>query len=275
MSTSTTRNYLITGGARGIGRGLTRLLLSSGHRVCILDNNTTELDHAAALFAKSHTRGRDFEAIPCNLRQPSDIRSAIDQASKPFNGNLDVLINNAAYTAGVGAANAGNMTLDMWNAAIETNLTAPMLVSQYCLPMLVAKPPSRSTGGSIVNISSTRAIMSEPDNEAYSTTKAGLLGLSQSMAVSLGPQGVRVNAILPGWIHVENECKAADEEGRKWEDGLHGSVPTVVQVTTSVERVNDIVVVRVLRSHTREQCSSSGCDCKDLHYVRSIKQWIL
>lgn len=239
MSTSTTRNYLITGGARGIGRGLTRLLLSAGHRVCILDNNTTELDHAATLFAKSHTRGRDFEAIQCNLRQPSDMRSAIDQASTLFNGNLDVLINNAAHTAGVGAANAGNMTLEMWNAAIETNLTAPMLVSQYCLPMLVAKPPSRSTGGSIVHISSTRAVMSEADNEAYSTTKAGLLGLSQSMAVSLGPQGVRVNAILPGWIHVENECKAADEEGRKWEDGL-GEADHAWHLTGRVGKVEDV-----------------------------------
>jgi NAD(P)-dependent dehydrogenase (short-subunit alcohol dehydrogenase family) len=186
MSTPSARNYLITGGARGIGRGLSRLLLTSGHRVCILDNNSSELEHTANIFAKSHSRGQDFEAISCNLRQPSEIRSAVDQASKLFDGKLDVLVNNAAYTAGVGAANAGNMTLEMWNAALETNLTAPMLMSQYCVPML-AKSPSRSTGGSIVHISSTRALMSEPDNEAYSTTKAGLLGLSQSMAVSLGP----------------------------------------------------------------------------------------
>lgn len=219
MSAPIARNYLITGGARGIGRGLSRLLLSSGHRVCILDNNTEELDHATALFAKSHARGRDFEAISCDLRQPSEIRSAVEQASKLFDGKLDVLVNNAAYAEGVGGANAGNMTLEMWNASIETNLTAPMLMSQCCLPML-ARNTSRATGGSIVHISSTRALMSEPDNEAYSTTKAGLLGLNQSMAVSLGPQGVRVNVILPGWIHVENECKAADEKGQKWEDGL-------------------------------------------------------
>ena len=238
MSTSPKLNYLITGGARGIGRGLSRLLLSSGHRVCILDNNTTELDHIASQFSKSHARGLDFEAIPCNLRQPSEIRSAIDQASQLFNGKLDVLINNAAHTAGVGAANAGTMTLEMWNAALETNLTAPMLVSQYCLPML-AKSASRSTGGSIVHISSTRAITSEPNNEAYSTTKAGLLGLNQSMAVSLGPQGVRVNAILPGWIHVEDECKCADEEGREWEDGL-SEADHAWHLTGRVGKVEDV-----------------------------------
>jgi len=238
MSTPTARNYLITGGARGIGRGLSRLLLTSGHRVCILDNNTEELEHTASLFSKSHSRGQDFEAIPCNLRQPAEIRSAVDQASKLFNGKLDVLVNNAAYTAGVGAANAGTMTLEMWNAALETNLTAPMLMSQYCLPLL-ARSPSRPTGGSIVHISSTRALMSEPDNEAYSTTKAGLLGLNQSMALSLGRQGVRVNAILPGWIHVENECKAADEQGLKWEDGL-SEADHAWHSTGRVGRVEDV-----------------------------------
>jgi NAD(P)-dependent dehydrogenase (short-subunit alcohol dehydrogenase family) len=239
MSSPTARNYLITGGARGIGRGLSRLLLTSGHRVCILDNNAEELEHAATLFAKSHARGRDFEAVSCNLRQPSEIRSAVEQASNLFNGKLDVLINNAAYTAGVGAANAGNMTLEMWNAALETNLTAPMLMSQYCLPML-KKSSSRPTGGSIIHISSTRALMSEPDNEAYSTTKAGLLGLNQSMAVSLGSHGVRVNAILPGWIHVENECKEADEKEQKWEDGL-SEADHEWHLTGRVGKVEDVL----------------------------------
>jgi NAD(P)-dependent dehydrogenase (short-subunit alcohol dehydrogenase family) len=239
MSAPTARNYLITGGARGIGRGLSRLLLSSGHRVCILDNNTEEINHTAALLEKSHARGRDFEAINCDLRQPTEIRSAVEQASKLFDGKLDVLVNNAAYVAGVGTANAGNMTLEMWTASLETNLTAPMLMSQYCLPMLT-KSPSRFSGGSIVNISSTRAFMAEPDNEAYSTTKAGLLGLTQSMAVSFGPQGVRVNAILPGWIHVGNECKDADLQGRKWEDGLSEADHTW-QLTGRVGKVEDIL----------------------------------
>lgn len=62
--------------------------------------------------------------------------------------------------------------------------------------------------------------MSEPNNEPYSATKAGLLGLSQSMAVSLAEDGIRSNAILPGWINVANECLEADRKGMKWEDGL-------------------------------------------------------
>lgn len=237
--TTTARNYLITGGARGIGRGLSRLLLSSGNRVFILDQNTEELAHTTAKFSKTHARGRDFEAVSCDLRQPSEISSAVEQAHKLFDGHLDVLINNAALTAAVGAANVANMPLDLWTASLETNLTAPMLMSKFCVPML-AKSHSRPSGGSIVHISSTRAIMSEADNEAYSTTKAGLLGLSQSMAVSLEPRGVRVNAILPGWIHVENECKEADEQGRKWEDGLSESDQSW-HLTGRVGKVEDML----------------------------------
>jgi NAD(P)-dependent dehydrogenase (short-subunit alcohol dehydrogenase family) len=111
------------------------------------------------------------------------------------------------------------MTLEAWNASIETNLTGPMLMSQACLPFL-KKSSSRNHGGCIIHMSSTRAFMSEPNNEPYSSTKAGLLGLTQSMAVSLALDGIRVNAILPGWINATNECKQADESGQSWEDGL-------------------------------------------------------
>lgn len=62
--------------------------------------------------------------------------------------------------------------------------------------------------------------MSEPNNEPYSATKAGLLGLSQAMAVSLADQGIRVNALILGWINAANESKKADENGESWEDGL-------------------------------------------------------
>lgn len=219
MATSGARNYLVTGGGRGIGRGLGRLLLQSGHRVCLLDNDREELNHQASKLSEKHSQGKDFDVVVCNLRKPDEIKSAVEHASNLFAGHLDVLVNNAAYTGGVGSANAGNLSMEQWNASIETNLTAPMLMSQHCLPLL-QKCGERQHGGSVVNISSTRAFMSESDNEAYSTTKAGLVGLTQSMAVSLAPKGVRVNAILPGWINVTNECKPADESNAQWEDGL-------------------------------------------------------
>ena len=185
----------------------------------LIDNNEAELNNTLTLLAKTYTSGRDFETSLCNLRKPADIKAAAEKASKLFSGHLDCLVNNAAYTAGVGGLHLSDMTLDEWNTSIETNLSAPMLMSQACLPML-KKTSSRQQGGCILHMSSTRAFMSEPDNEPYSSTKAGLLGLTQSMAVSLAPEGVRVNTILPGWINVSNECKEADEDGQSWEDGL-------------------------------------------------------
>ena len=217
-STPTVRTYLITGGARGIGCGLSRLLLQKGHRVFLLDNNATELKHTAAKLSEKHKRGTDFEAATCNLRKPDEIKSAAEQASKLFDGKLDCLINNAAYTGGVGAAHVSELSLEDWNASVETNLTGPFLMTQGCLPML-SKSASRQAG-TVIHMSSTRAFMSEPNNEGYSTTKAGLIGMMQSMAISLGPQGVGVNAILPGWINVANECKEADEKNMSWEEGL-------------------------------------------------------
>ncbi|KAK1255431.1 hypothetical protein MKX08_009426 [Trichoderma sp. CBMAI-0020] len=177
--------------------------------------------------------GKDFDTALCDLRQPHQISAAVEQADKLFASRLDCLVNNAAYTGGVGGTSLAAMTLDEWNRSIETNLTAPMLMTQACLGML------RAARGCVVHVSSTRAVMSEPDNEAYSTTKAGLLGMAQSMAVSLARDGVRVSSVLPGWIHVGDECKDADDKGTRWEDGL-GEADMRWQLTGRVGRVEDV-----------------------------------
>lgn len=247
MASTAAKNFLITGAGRGIGRGLSRSLLQQGHKVLLVDVNHEELDHIASKLKQSHEREHTFDAVCCDLRKPDDIGTVAKVAHDLFNGHLDVLINNAANTSGVGGAHLSELTLNHWNASIETNLTGPMLMSQACLSML-QRSESRLQGGSIIHMSSTRAFMSEPNNEPYSATKAGLLGLTQSMAVSLAPQGVRVNAILPGWINVTDECKAADESGQSWEDGLSkedhewhltGRVGKVEDVLKAVEYLVD------------------------------------
>ena len=212
-------NFLITGAGRGIGRGLSRHLLSGGHRVFLLDSNTEELDHTVSILGKTYRPRQDFGSSVTDLRDPAQIKSAAAQANALFGGQLDCLVNNAAYTGGVGGTKLEDMTVEEWETSLSVNLTGPMLMTQACLGML-SKTAGRSTGGCVVHVSSTRAFQSEPDNEAYSTTKAGLVGMAQSMAVSLSARGIRVSAVLPGWIHVADECKAADEAGTKWEEGL-------------------------------------------------------
>jgi NAD(P)-dependent dehydrogenase (short-subunit alcohol dehydrogenase family) len=240
------KSFLITGAGRGIGRGLSRLLLQQGHRVFLIDNNSIELEHTINQFSQKFAYENYSRAL-CDLCEPSEIQSAIQKAGEFFNGRLDVLINNAACTAGVGNASFAELSLETWSKSIQTNLTGSMLMSQGCLPLL-KKTGNRQRGGSIIHISSTRALQSEPNSEAYAATKAGLIGLTHAMAASLASDGISVNAILPGWINVTNECKGADEKGIRWEDGLSeddhrwhfsGRVGRVEDIQRAVEYLAD------------------------------------
>jgi NAD(P)-dependent dehydrogenase (short-subunit alcohol dehydrogenase family) len=89
------------------------------------------------------------------------------------------------------------LSTEEWNRVIATNLQSVYLVTRYLLPLM-------PRGASIINIASTRALMSEPNTEAYSASKGGILALTHAMAISLAPRGIRVNAISPGWIETSN-----------------------------------------------------------------------
>jgi NAD(P)-dependent dehydrogenase (short-subunit alcohol dehydrogenase family) len=114
--------------------------------------------------------------------------------------------------------------MEEWDTKIAVGLTAPFLLSRLCVPLLRmgrSDAAGSASPGTIINISSTRAYQSEMNHEAYSAAKTGILGLTQSMAVSLGHRHqIRVNAIVPGWINVEDENEDADNERRSWEEGL-------------------------------------------------------
>ena len=226
-------NFLVTGAARGIGRGLSRNLLAAGHRVLLVDTNVEESKHTAELLGKSHTASKDFETCLADVSSPSKVREVADRARGFFGGKLDCLVNNAAYTGGVGGTKLEDLTLEEWQRSLNVNLTGPMLMTQACLPML------RAAKGCVIHMSSTRAWQSEPNNEPYSANKAGLGGLMLSMAVSLAPD-VRCNVILPGWIHVVTECKEADEKGVRWEDGL-SEEDQRWQLTGRVGNVEDVL----------------------------------
>ncbi|KAJ4304531.1 hypothetical protein N0V90_000057 [Kalmusia sp. IMI 367209] len=227
MSGTQPLRILITGGARGIGRGLFRHFLGAGHSVYILDSNSSELEHVRRLantWTASSSRAV-WKASLCDLRDRAQIKSIVDDVNSVFDGKLDVLINNAMATEGVGAGKPmeddSDEIMDDWDTKLAVGLTAPYLLSRLCVPLLKAGSSATGSPGTIVNISSTRAYQAEDNHEAYSTAKAGILGLTQSMSVSLGHRHkVRVNAILPGWIHVVNERAEADEKGIAWEEGL-------------------------------------------------------
>ena len=148
------------------------------------------------------------------------------EVKEKFGGQLDVLINNAFPTTLALSEDRrmeaeGDDVEKEWDLKLSIGLTAPFILSRLCVPLLAAGSSTQTSPGTIIHISSTRAYQSEPDHEAYSAAKAGLLGLTQSMSVSLGHRHrIRVNAIIPGWIHVLNETKQADEMELDWEVGF-------------------------------------------------------
>src|SRR5690349_20055200 len=166
---------LVTGGAQGIGRGIARLLSTRGYTVAVAD-------------AK---KAKDFTYFRCDVSSEAQVRACVRGVLRRF-GRVDALVNNAGLT-GPENGPLHRLALKDWNRRIAVNLTGPFLMAKHCVPHL------RRTRGAIVNIASTRALQSEAETESYSASKAGLVGLTHAMAMSLGPR-VRVNCISPGWI---------------------------------------------------------------------------
>jgi NAD(P)-dependent dehydrogenase (short-subunit alcohol dehydrogenase family) len=174
--------FVVTGGARGIGRAIAERLAKDGAAVAILD---TDLKQGPATAKRL---GRASRYVPCDLANPRSIRAAAREL-QGF-GRLDGLINNA----GIGAFKPiETLSVEDWDKVLNVNLRAALLCVQAFLPAM-------KKGGSVLNIASTRALMSEPGGEAYGASKGGLLALTHAMAVSLQKHSLRVNAILPGWI---------------------------------------------------------------------------
>jgi len=188
---------IITGGAQGIGRQTAETLLKHGYRVIIADVDNQAGEETLAdlkLYGTVHF-------IQTDVSDEIDVIKLIEKAIKLF-GHIDVLVNNA----GIGINKPlTDLSLKEWNKVIGTNLTGSFLCSKYAVPHL------RVMQGSIINICSTRAFMSESDTEAYSASKGGIFALTHAMAVSLGPD-IRVNSISPGWIEVSELKK---KENRK------------------------------------------------------------
>lgn len=168
---------LVTGGRSGIGQAIAIRLRSEGARVFTVQ------------------RGDDpgFESISADLSDPQvPARIVEDVASRA--GGLDVLINNAGVMQ---EASVEDMDLAEWQRALTVNLTAPFLLIKHALPHL------KRSRGAIVNVGSIEGIGCNGHHAAYSASKAGLHGLTRAVAVDHGKDGIRCNAVAPGWIDTD------------------------------------------------------------------------
>ena len=186
------RTAIITGGAQGIGRALVEALLADDWRVAALDRDAVALGEL-----DTGNEGAALLPVECDVGDEAAVAAAFTrfrdwQAATAEPEGLDLLVNNAGLTGAVSGP-VEDLALEDWRRWLDSHLTGAFLCTRAAVPDL------RLRRGSIVNVSSTRALQSEPDCEAYAAAKGGLLALTHALAISLGP-AVRVNAVCPGWI---------------------------------------------------------------------------
>ncbi len=185
---------IITGGGQGIGKAIAQRFLQEGMAV-VLAEADEEAGREAQVELSAHGM---VQFIRTDVASESDIQALLAGTLAKF-GRVDSLINNAAISRNVPLV---DLTLADWSRVLAVNLTGPLLCVKY------AEPHLRESHGAIVNIASTRALMSEAHTEAYSASKGGLVSLTHALAMSLAP-AVRVNCISPGWIEVSAWKKRA------------------------------------------------------------------
>ena len=188
---------VVTGGARGIGRAIAARFVAAGAAVVIADvDREASADTAAAL---------EVHSIPTDIADPAAVTRLFASIDARF-GRLQVLVNNAGISA---MKPPEQLEVAEWDRVLAVNLRGAFLCAQAAAPLM----RRGADGGAIINIASTRALMSEPGNEAYAASKGGLLALTHALANSLGP-AIRVNAICPGWINTRDETLRPEDHAQ-------------------------------------------------------------
>jgi len=204
---------IVTGGGQGIGKAIARRFLVEGLKVVI-----AEIDEEAGKETEAEFKSLgSIQFIQADVSDESSVKNLIGATNDNFRSGIDVLVNNAALAFPENPP-ITELSLEDWNKTISINLTGAFLCTKHSAPYL------RRNKGTIINIASTRALMSEPNTEAYSASKGGLLALTHALAISLGPD-IRVNCISPGWIEVSEWKKQATRHNAELTEQDHQQHP--------------------------------------------------
>ena len=199
----TNRTALITGASRGIGRACALALAERGARVAVAARNVELLE---SLAEEIRSPSREAFVVPMDLADPESIKEAIAKTAKDF-GPIAILVNNAGITKD---GLAMRMKKPDWDVVIATNLTGAFIAIQQVLPGMM-----REHWGRIINISSLVGEMGNAGQANYAASKAGLIGLTKSIAQEMGSRNITVNAVAPGYVETDMTRGFSEEVKQK------------------------------------------------------------
>jgi len=219
---------LVTGAGSGIGRASTLRLAAEGAMIAVSDVN---VPHGEETVRQIQVMGGQAFFMKCDVARPNEVEAFVEATVQRF-GGLDVAVNNA----GVGGALMNTETLDeaTWDFVMNVNLKGVWLCMKYEIPQMVKRG-----GGAIVNIASIAGLLGFRGNAVYSASKHGVIGLTKSTALEVARQGIRVNAICPGFTETAMVTTMIDEVPRM-KDGVMNSSP--MRRLGRVEEIADAVL---------------------------------
>jgi NAD(P)-dependent dehydrogenase (short-subunit alcohol dehydrogenase family) len=192
------RAVLITGAADGIGWATAQVFAAAGYRVAIADVREGQAVERAAELGALHAVAGGHVGVACDVTDEAAVASAVAAIHAGF-GAIDVLVNNAGIGDQPGAT--VDQKLDAFDRVLGVHLRGTFLMSREVARLMLAQAPdARGNRGAIVNIASIVASAGIPGRNAYGAAKAGIVGMSKAMAVEWGLQGLRVNAVAPGYV---------------------------------------------------------------------------
>lgn len=200
---------LITGAARGIGKAIAVKYASQGADIVFTDLSLNDV--ALETKAELESYGVKVMAVASNAANFEDAHKVVEDVVKEM-GKIDILVNNAGITKD---GLMMRMTEDQWDAVINVNLKSAFNFVHAVTPVMM-----RQRGGSIINMSSVVGVGGNAGQSNYSASKAGMIGLTKSIAQELGSRGVRSNAIAPGFILTDMTEKLPEEVRKEWADKI-------------------------------------------------------